>query len=147
MEKSFEVGYDLVQPLTRDLANKLAVIVGHCDLLREHLKAGAPSAQRVGSFLIRENVGNQRVIHVTLRTDDTVYALVMRYRIGKDKQGTTLACLACNHTERVQDFKESVGNPRTLAAQAMLKHIYAEHSRETHMRAMAMVMERQHAPR
>ena len=29
----------------------------------------------------------------------------------------------------------------------MLKHVYAEHSRETHMRAMAMVMERQSAPR
>jgi hypothetical protein len=76
-----------------------------------------------------------------------VSALVMMYRIGKDKKGTTLACLACNHTERVQDFKEGIGNPRTLAAQAMLKHVYAEHSRETHVRAMAMVMERQHAPR
>jgi len=38
MEKSFEVGYELVQPLTDDLVNKLAVIVGHCDLLREHMK-------------------------------------------------------------------------------------------------------------
>jgi hypothetical protein len=76
-----------------------------------------------------------------------VYALVMRYRIGKDERGTTLACLACNHTERVQDFKENIGNPRTLAAQAMLKHVHAEHSRETHVPAMAMVMERQHAPR
>jgi hypothetical protein len=83
------------------------------------------------TLLIPENVGNQRVILITLITDDTVYALVMRYRIGKDKKGTTLACLACNHTERVQDFKESVGNPRTLAAQAMLKHVYAEHSHET----------------
>ena len=87
------------------------------------------------------------MILITLITDDTVYALVMRYRIGKDKKGTTLLCLACNHTERVQDFKENVGNPRTLAAQAMLKHVYAEHSRETHVRAMAMVMERQQAPR
>jgi hypothetical protein len=87
------------------------------------------------------------VILITLITDATVYALVMMYRIGKDKKGTTLACLACNHTERVQDFKENVGNPRTLAAQAMLKHVYAEHSRETQMRAMAMVMERHHAPR
>jgi len=91
----------------------------------------------------------KRVILIIPITDDTVYALVMRYRIGKDKdkKGTTLACLACNHTERVQDFKENVGNPRTLAAQAMLKHVYAEHSRETHMRTMAMVMERHRAPR
>jgi hypothetical protein len=50
MEKSFEVGYELVQPLTDDLVNKLAVIVGHCDLLREHLKAGSASAKRVGSI-------------------------------------------------------------------------------------------------
>jgi len=28
----------------------------------------------------------------------------------------------------------------------MLKHIHAEHSREIHVRAMAMVMERQHTP-
>jgi len=87
------------------------------------------------------------VILITPITDDTVYALVMGYRIGKDKKGTTLACLACNHTERVQDFKENVGNPRTLAAQAMLKHVYAEHSPEAHKRTMAMVMERHHVPR
>ena len=84
---------------------------------------------------------------ITLITDDTVYALVMRYRIGKDEKGTILACLACIHTERVQDLKENIGNPRTLAAQAMLKHVDAEHSHETHMRAIPMVMERQHAPR
>jgi hypothetical protein len=29
----------------------------------------------------------------------------------------------------------------------MLKHVHAEHSRETHQRAMAMVMERENAPR
>jgi hypothetical protein len=28
----------------------------------------------------------------------------------------------------------------------MLKHVHAEHSRETHVRAMAMVMERQSTP-
>jgi hypothetical protein len=32
-------------------------------------------------------------------------------------------------------------------AQAMLKHVHAEHSRETHVRATAMAMERQCAPR
>jgi hypothetical protein len=76
-----------------------------------------------------------------------VYPLAMMYRIGKDNQRTTLVCLACTHTERVQDASENLGNPRTRAAHAMLKHIHAEHSRETHIRAMAMVMERQHAPR
>jgi hypothetical protein len=28
----------------------------------------------------------------------------------------------------------------------MLKHVHAEHSRETHVRAMARVMERENAP-
>jgi hypothetical protein len=87
------------------------------------------------------------VILIILITDDTVCALVMMYSIGKNKKGTILACLVCTHIERVPDSKESAGNPRTLAAQAMLKHVHAEHSRETHTRAMAKVMERQHAPR
>jgi hypothetical protein len=69
------------------------------------------------------------------------------YRIQKDSNGVTLVCLACPHTDRVQDFTRSIGNPRTLAAHAMLKHVHAEHSRDTHVRAMAMVMERQNAPR
>jgi hypothetical protein len=62
------------------------------------------------------------------------------YRIGRDHRGTTLVCLACPYTVRVQDFNEGTGNPRTLAAQAMLKHVHAEHSRETHVRATAMAV-------
>ena len=73
------------------------------------------------------------------------YAVVTMYRIGRDNGGTTLVCRAFTHTERIQDFKRSIGNPRTLPAQAMLKHVHAEHSGETHVRAMAM--EGQHAPR
>jgi hypothetical protein len=76
-----------------------------------------------------------------------VYPQVMRYRIGKDNTGTILACFACTHKERVRDFEGSTGNPRTQAAQAMLRHVHADHSSETHPQAMAMVMERQHAPR
>jgi hypothetical protein len=71
----------------------------------------------------------------------------MTYRIKKDKNGVTLVCLACTHTERIQDFDGKSGNRRTLAAHAMLKHVHAEHSRETHVRAMAMIMERQIAHR
>ena len=67
------------------------------------------------------------------------------YRISRDNGGTILVCLACAHRERVQDFDGNIGNQRTLAAHAMLKHVHAEHSRETHVRAMAMVMERQNA--
>jgi hypothetical protein len=67
------------------------------------------------------------------------------YRIRRDNYGTILVCVACTHTERVQDFDGNLGNRRTLAAREMLKHVLAEHSRETHARAM--VMERQNAPR
>lgn len=85
---------------------------------------------------------------MTLIPEEIVYAVATMYRIGRDNRGATLVCRACTHTERIQDFKRSIGNPRTLAAHAMLKHVHAEHSRETHVRAMAMVMvmERQHAP-
>jgi hypothetical protein len=68
------------------------------------------------------------------------------YRIVRQKNGLTLVCRACLHKVRAQDFDGNIGNRRTLAAHAMLKHVHAEHSRETHVRAMAMVMERQNAP-
>jgi len=83
---------------------------------------------------------------ITLRSGNHLYSPGM-YRIRKDNHGVTLVCLACTQTERVKDFNGDIGNQRTLAAHAMLKHVHAEHSRETHVRAMAMVMERQHAPR
>ena len=50
MEKSNEVGHELTPPLVHDLVNKLAVIVGHCELLSDHLKTGSQSAQRVISI-------------------------------------------------------------------------------------------------
>lgn len=89
---------------------------------------------------------NQKVMLITLISEDILYSFIM-YRIGRDKNGVLLLCLACTHTERVQDFNGDMGNQRTLAAHAMLKHVHAAHSRETHVRAMAMVMERQNAPR
>jgi hypothetical protein len=33
-----------------DLANKLAVIIGHCDLLGDHLKVGSPSTTHVNAI-------------------------------------------------------------------------------------------------
>jgi len=75
-----------------------------------------------------------------------VYAPAMMYRISRDRKGTTLVCSACTHRERVQDPNGNIGNPRTLAAHAMLEHVHAEHSYESHMRAMAMVAERQNSP-
>jgi hypothetical protein len=75
-----------------------------------------------------------------------VYSSIM-YRIGRDHRGPTLVCSACTHKERVQFFNGNTGNPRTLVAQAMLKHVHAEHRREIHLRATTTVMERQHVPR
>jgi hypothetical protein len=69
------------------------------------------------------------------------------YRISRDAKGTILVCLACTRTERVQDFNGDIGNQRTLDAQAMLRHVHAEHSRKSHVRAMAMVPEQHDAPR
>jgi len=89
---------------------------------------------------------NRKVILVTSAAENTLYSSIM-YRISRDHRGPILVCRACAHTEHIQDFTGSIGNPRTLAAQAMLRHVHASHSRETDGRAMAMVMERQHAPR
>jgi hypothetical protein len=73
---------------------------------------------------------------ITLTPDDTLYSFIM-YRISKDARGTILVCLACPHTERIEGFNGDIGNQRTLAAQAMVRHVHAEHSRETHVRAIA----------
>ena len=49
-EKSIDVRQELTLPMLRDLVNKLAVIVGHCDLLSEDLKKGSQCAKRVGAI-------------------------------------------------------------------------------------------------
>jgi hypothetical protein len=49
MEKSIDVRLELTLPMLRDLANKLAVISGHCDLLSDHLKEGSQCATRVSA--------------------------------------------------------------------------------------------------
>jgi hypothetical protein len=81
------------------------------------------------------------VIVITLNAAKRCYFSIIMYRIGRDHSGMTLVCSACPYTERVREFDRSIGNPRTLAAQAMLKHVHAEHSREIHVRGMARVME------
>ena len=50
MEKSRGVGDELPRPFVHDLVNKLAVIVGHCELLSDHLEPGSHCAQRVGAI-------------------------------------------------------------------------------------------------
>ena len=92
-------------------------------------------------------LSNQKVMPIASMPEDILYSLITMYRISKDNKGTILICLACTHTERVQDSNGDIGNQRTLAAHAMRKHVHTEHSRETHVRAMAMAMERQSTPR
>jgi hypothetical protein len=50
MDDSIEVPHDLALSKVRDLVNKLAVISGHCDLIRDRLKAGSQCATRVGAI-------------------------------------------------------------------------------------------------
>ena len=50
MDNSIDVARDLALPMVRDLVNKLAVISGHCDLLRDRLNAGSQCAERVGAI-------------------------------------------------------------------------------------------------
>jgi|HubBroStandDraft_4_1064222.scaffolds.fasta_scaffold10708_3 hypothetical protein len=95
----------------------------------------------------KEEAHKLKVRPIALIPKNVMYAVATMYRIGRDNTGTTLMCCACTHTERIHDFKRSIGNARTLAAQAMLKHVHSEHSHEIHLRTMAAVMERQHAPR
>ncbi len=48
---------------------------------------------------------------ITLIPKDILYSFIM-YRVGRDKNGVILLCLACTHTERVQDFNGDIGNQR-----------------------------------
>jgi hypothetical protein len=50
MEKSIDIGQELTLPSVRDPINQLAVVIGHCDLLSDHLKAGSECAQRVSAI-------------------------------------------------------------------------------------------------
>jgi hypothetical protein len=48
MKKSIQVG--LTAPCVHDLVNKLAVTVGHCDLLSDHLKGRLQCAAHVSTI-------------------------------------------------------------------------------------------------
>jgi hypothetical protein len=48
--KSIDVEHELTLPSVRDLINQLAVIIGHCDLLSDHLPGGSECAQRVSAI-------------------------------------------------------------------------------------------------
>ena len=64
------------------------------------------------------------------------------YNIERDKTGgAVLACKACSHVERVNEFDDRFGSRRTQAAQAMLTHTRCEHGREPVGRPMSMALE------
>jgi hypothetical protein len=48
VEKLIEIRREeLALPMVRDLVNSLAVIVGHCDLLRDQIEAESQSGRRI----------------------------------------------------------------------------------------------------
>jgi hypothetical protein len=68
--------------------------------------------------------------------------LGVMYTINKDASGVILACLACPHTERVNEFDDRLGSRRTQAARAMLKHVRKEHGKEPIGKPKPPIMER-----
>ncbi len=68
--------------------------------------------------------------------------LGVMYRITKDACGVILVCLACPHTERVNEFNDRLGSRRTQAAGAMLKHVRNEHGKEPIGKPLPQTMER-----
>lgn len=68
--------------------------------------------------------------------------LGVMYRITKDASGVILVCIKCSHTERVNEFDDGLGSPRTQAARAMLKHARNEHGKKPIGKPMPQVMER-----
>jgi hypothetical protein len=55
-----------------------------------------------------------------------------------------LVCLDCQHTERVNEFDDELGSPRTQAARAMLKHSRNEHGKELIGKPKPQIMERRY---
>ena len=49
MKRSIDPRLNRTLQMVRDLVNNLAVISGHCDLLRDHLKEGSLCAKRVSA--------------------------------------------------------------------------------------------------
>jgi len=63
-------------------------------------------------------------------------------RAPKSRRGVSLNCNQCSHRVSVNEFNERLGCARTQAAQAMLKHVHNEHSKEPTGRPMPQTMER-----
>jgi hypothetical protein len=69
-------------------------------------------------------------------------AMYMIKRAPKDRRAVILNCKQCSHTVRVNEFNDRLACARTQAAQAMLKHVHNEHSKEPTGRPMPQTMER-----
>jgi hypothetical protein len=63
------------------------------------------------------------------------------YRISRDNTGTT-SCVGPALIQSTSKTLNEALETHERLPQAMLKRVHAEHSRKTHVRAMAMVMER-----
>ena len=68
--------------------------------------------------------------------------LNVMYTISRDARGVTLVCLDCPHTERVNEYDDRLGSPRTQAARAMLMHVRNEHGKEPTGKPKPQIMER-----
>jgi hypothetical protein len=68
--------------------------------------------------------------------------LGVMYTINRNASGVILTCNKCLHAVRVNEFDHRLGNPRTQAARAMLKHVRNEHGRGPIGKPPAQTMER-----
>lgn len=65
------------------------------------------------------------------------------YTISRGKSGgLILKCKHCSHVERVNEFDDRLGDRRTQAADAMLKHLRTEHGKEPTGKAKPQAMEK-----
>jgi hypothetical protein len=94
-----------------------------------------------------ENFRNRKVIPIASMLGNILYSLITMYGICKDNKGrssSVLPVLTLSASKILMGTLETNGRwPLTQ----MRKHVQTEHSRETHLRAMAMAMERQNPPR
>jgi hypothetical protein len=65
-------------------------------------------------------------------------------RVTRSRGGVTLTCNECSHTERVNEFDDKLGSPRTQAARAMLKHARNQHGKELIGKPKPQIMERRY---
>ena len=69
--------------------------------------------------------------------------LGVMYTINRaTRSGVTLTCNECSHTVLANEFDDRLGNRRSQAARAMLKHVRNEHGKEPTGNPKPQIMER-----